>query len=223
MKRILIVLPIALLLSAPVSATRPAILDSIEPLQWVSMSMIQVGPFSIPAGDLKIGVHCTTFQIGSNYHLTDFHCIGDTDTGEVLDRGYYVGPHQAKVVDWDWDNDMAILYTKEPNEHSLQLADSVEQFDYIETAGYSFGWKSPNWFQGHMGTIGLHEPRLADRAISVYVVTGAGGQSGSPVVDAKGNVVGIVQLSNDPSEFLPVLYGNTIELIKHFSEWAFNS
>jgi hypothetical protein len=215
------VLALLLIFSTPVKATHPAVMDSIDPLQWVSLSMINVGPFLIPGDDLKIGIHCTTFQVGSHYHLTDFHCIGDDDTGEVLDRGYYVGTEKAKVVDWDYADDLAILETKSVNEHPLDLADQVAMFDHIETAGFSFGWKQPQWFAGQMGSVGVHDSDWGEKPFNIYVVNVAGGQSGSPVINSDGKVVGIVQRTQDPRMFNPVGYGPTLHDLAAFAEWAF--
>jgi S1-C subfamily serine protease len=156
---------------------------------------------SIGCGGLVYG---SGFPVGNDYILSNAHVVAGTHTHRVLvPDGRSLA---AEVVLFDPERDVSILYVPGLNLTPLSRADASRG-----TTGATIGYPG-----GGNETIGAAAVRTAVAAVGrdiygenqvtreIYVLTADihPGNSGGPMVDANGRVVGVVfaNSTSDPSE-----------------------
>lgn len=163
----------------------PDLIAAVKPVQWWDAN-----PYN---GQLELGNHCTAGFINrvGNYWLTAAHCVTDWNTKEVINVPYFIDGMPATVVYTDVAQDLAILETKGYNAKPLKLAKTdVWWTSEIKMAGYPLGngpflvlgrLASPSWLYGQ-------------DTWAIYNISGCAGNSGSPVVNMKDEVIGVLQI-----------------------------
>jgi S1-C subfamily serine protease len=196
------------LLAVPASSNKPAFLASVRPLQALLPVTNQVGE---PTGEEAIRNICTTTSINESrnrdnsgielamrvtgYWLTAAHCVADLEKRKLDDHLRYVDGHLADVVAVSYEGDMAVLVTHDYSLPAVKLSSVPPTWlDPIVVAGHPLGYKPVFVVPG---TVANPYAWLDEGDTSAYLLMAlpvAGGNSGSCVFNAKGEVVSIVQV-----------------------------
>jgi S1-C subfamily serine protease len=137
----------------------------------------------------KVG-SCSSSVIDSerDYILTAAHCDGPE---------LFVDQTPAKVVAKDVKSDLMVLEVKGDEHPALKLAlKNPVTGQEVATFGYGFGLEQPLFRTHHVSNDETQIPELPYRYITVDSAF-IPGQSGGPIVDLNGNIVGIVQRGSD--------------------------
>lgn len=219
MRRILTTLTLAaFLFAAPLfSITNNVSLlrKNIYPLQWVTEDK---------AGVPTMDTHCTAFSVNPKYHgwVTAAHCIVDMEKDDTPRHAgaYFIDGHAANVVEVDVEKDLARLVTPTWGIPTwLKLAKQAPVVgDSLETYGYAWGLKYPFYFTGIVAASEYED--------YIYTAMQAiGGMSGGPVVNSRGELVGIVHVGVGGGLFSadsPILGSTTWQTLKQFDRgWVF--
>ena len=201
-------------------AKTPKLLESVRPLAV----LVVVKEHNLETGEVKLrGTStniCTVSSINTKlrYWLTAAHCVANTE------RKYYIMGEQVKVIMHDVPNDLAILQTATVTLPALKLAkNEPEVGDRVEVAGHPFGWVFPVFTTGIVSAVkGQPWPESEDgwNAYWMFIsAPGAPGNSGSSVVNSKGEVISVVQMGFMRS-FSPVMGGVPWDvLVKYRGYW----
>jgi S1-C subfamily serine protease len=135
---------------------------------------------------------CTAFQINERDGLwaTAGHCIV-----AAMKRGMKVmiAGKDVMLIDigFDENRDFAVLEVHGIRASQLKLAKSAPvRGDRATIAGYPYGWPVLTITSGHVAArlVPLGQVPISD----IYDITIAGGNSGSPVLNANGEVIGLL-------------------------------
>jgi len=142
------------------------------------------------------------------YVLTNAHVVSGTNGANVtLSNG---NTYFGTVVGRDENIDLALLKIAETNLPAETLGDSdqLEQGDYIYTFGYPLGIEGDVSFKE--GTVSR---RLTSNGISWIEISAQilPGNSGGPLVDGNGDVVGINTFAKGQAKVADVLVGETLK------------
>ncbi len=145
---------------------------------------------------LQISDNCSAFSIDDDrdYVLTAKHCTSDDLTKPTV-----VDLTPARVIADDVQYDLAVLHVPGMDKKALALA-AEEPHAGIEVASLGFGMGLKGWMFRH-AWVANRDLTIPGLDGSWIMIDGAfvGGQSGSPVVNASGEVVLIVQMSTSTS------------------------
>ncbi len=218
MKRIILAFVVAVLAAIPVAAGHTNVLllaANIRPLQWTSTD--DSGKVS------PLQTHCTIFSVNPEHQgwMTAAHCVQDPDTGMRYTDTFTIDGHPAHVVDVDVEDDLALVQTEDWGlKTGFKLAaEGPKTGDMVETMGYSWGIEHPLYFIGAVSS--------TEQGMYVFGgMTVIGGQSGSPVVNAKGQVIGVVHagISDNPFGSMSPIVGFTpFSVLKAYDRgWVFS-
>jgi S1-C subfamily serine protease len=194
MRRLLLVAAIVLTLACSASALSPGqFLQSVHRLQVVS-------------GD-ELATVCTVFSVGERTWGTAAHCVADGST-------LYIRGERAWVEKFDTLNDLAMLRTDTLTGVPLTVAASAPAVGAtVLIAGHPLGLPAlvvP-------GTVASVRARVEWNLPQFMVVAAAGapGNSGSPVVNAEGELVSVVVIGWTRS-FGPIMGGVLFETVADF-------
>lgn len=138
---------------------------------------------------------CSGFSIDDarDYVLTAAHCDG---------KNLVAAMTPAKIKAKDTKSDLMVLYVEDLDAPALRLADVQAQVGE-EVASFGYGWSldRPMFRVGHISDNSAEVPNLAGGPFVIVDAAFVPGQSGCPVVNAKGEVVSIVQLTTDRAGF----------------------
>lgn len=219
MKRILFTLLVAVLATLPVAAGHnnvQLLQANIRPLQWTSTNE-KTGKVS------PLQTHCTIFSVNPEHRgwMTAAHCIQDPDTGVRYTDTYTIDGHPAQVVEVDVEDDLALVQTLDwglPTGFKL-APNGPRTGDMVETMGYSWGILHPLYFIG----------AVASTEQEMYIFAGMtviGGQSGSPVVNSRGQAVGVVHVGIGDNPFgsvSPIMGFTPYSVLKAYDRgWVFS-
>ena len=191
---------LALLLPLPGHAdrTHPNLLDSVRPL-----SQIVLRDFT--TNTIAYRNICTVSSINATTHLwlTAAHCVLDERMDEdsavtiTPTTGLAIEGKLAFIVKTDAVIDLAILITPDFSLPALRLADKGPFWeDAIRVVGHPFGYPSVTIVAGTVSNPDAVPSVQAGFAPSYMFVTApvAPGNSGSPIVNARGDIVSVLQI-----------------------------
>ncbi len=166
-------LALALLLTTLVEG-RPAFSASIQPLQDETGRTI-----------------CTTWSINQQDGLwaTAAHCVLSADEGPAVKQ--VVEPRllhgkPVVVVFYNAAQDLAVVRSPD-SAPTMRMGDAPKIGDKISVFGFFWGGPTPTLFQGTVANLSL-------RNYMIYDMRGGPGHSGSPVTNALGEVVSVLQI-----------------------------
>lgn len=203
-----------------VEILRPSYLSSIEPVQY----LIEGGQ------GLRNGCTASSINRAEQLWITAAHCWVPDQT--------YIHASPAELVEGYSDIDVAVL--KVPGYTSggeLYRSDKRPNFETpITIAGHPFGYQdvfvTKGWIANPSAMLSeatsgykylIKLPRLSEtvqayNGFMLFNTTAAPGNSGSPVLDANGDVVSILQIGWGRT-FSPVSGGATYEALKWFDRY----
>lgn len=142
---------------------------------------------------------CTVFSVSPKNHgwATAAHCVIDRRTGEPRTNAFFIDGHPAIVVRVDVEHDLALFRVTDGwgVATSIKLARHAPKVgDFIETAGYAYGDARPFYFAGYISVDEFQAERIPEWFGTYAGVVAIGGQSGSPVVNEEGRLVGVLHI-----------------------------
>lgn len=208
MRQFIALCALVMLLVAPsisVSASHP-LLESVRPLSMAGIDD--------ETGQAVFGNICTVSSINEKRRLwlTAAHCVEGTEAKYILGE-------QILVVMRDVTNDIAVLSTPLASLPALKLAQAGPKVeDRVRVTGHPFGYPYPlvtfGWVSSPYVVLSPELPPFM-----LIQVTGAPGNSGSPIVNTKNEIVSVLQISWGRS-FSPMLGGATFQkLVQYASYW----
>ena len=135
----------------------------------------------------------TGFYIDKNYIITNAHVVLD-ENGNELDE-FRIPYRRVELVAWDQDVDLALLYDERGSSNIATFRESPVRFGENVTV---FGYPQSHLlsYEGNIapGTVSgtsfiVNHPQFRNRF--QYTAPTQGGNSGGPVFDSEGKVVGI--------------------------------
>lgn len=191
MRRLLLALILSCVVVVPVRAVA----------DWAAIAeRLRESVVNIETGD---DGRCTGFVIDNvrDFVLTAAHCIGD----EI-----YVDSEPAAVRARDVKNDLMVLYVKGIDREALAMAAANPRIgEPVATSGYGWGFERPLFRAGHVSDNKAMVPGIEGGPWLIVDSAFIPGQSGGPVVNLKGDVVGIVLRTSDRDGF-----GAGVEVIR---------
>lgn len=209
--------------------TLPAISFTASPRLFESVKALAVPTATVKAiyedGKLKsmqiipdLTNICTVSSINKKQRLwlTAYHCVSD----QTLK--YFISGEQAVLVMGDAGNDLAILQTLTVVAPALKLSKKAPRVeDRVKMAGHPFGWLTPTLSVGMVMSVSNQfetEGEFA-RPFMILAIEGAPGNSGSPIVNVKDEIISVCQISWSRT-FAGTMGGVTFDtLAKYRSYW----
>ncbi len=141
-------------------------------------------------------IHCTVFSINEHEHLwmTAHHCVVNHDETSKNPYGDNQINGESVTIYKDFpDMDVAIVRTERQSAPALKLAGRAPSIgDSVSVTGHGLGWESLTTFAG---VVVLPSFMSEDgQFFSIFDMTVFPGHSGSPVFNAKGEVVSVCQI-----------------------------
>ena len=142
----------------------------------------------------QLSVSGTGFYVGKHFILTNAHVVINQDTNSPWDE-FRIPYRHIKLIDWDSDVDLALLYDKRGNtstatfrEEDAKLREKVTVFGYPKSSILSYeGNSSSGEVSGT--SYKVNHPQFENRF--QYNAPTQRGNSGGPVLDSAGNVIGV--------------------------------
>lgn len=134
---------------------------------------------------------CSGFVIDNtrDYVLTAAHCDG---------KNLYADSTPVKIKSKDRKSDLMVLYVEDLDKPALSLSTIQAQIgEEVGSLGYGWGLQTPMFRVGHISDTSAEVPDLDGGPFVLIDAAFVPGQSGCPVVNAKGEVVSIVQKTSD--------------------------
>lgn len=154
---------------------------------------------------------CTAVSIGDGEWLTAAHCVAEKTVR------YYIMGDQAYVTGADADVDLAKLRTRRVSAPALPIsARYPAPLDDVVVAGYPLGFNDVNVTKGVVSGYGNLPYEGGEWPVLMIAATGAPGNSGSPVLNDKGEIVSIVQAGFMPNTFSPQMAGVRLSALRAF-------
>ncbi len=189
MRRIIVTLALLIALASPLTA-------ALNPYRYLaSVSALQTAGRNM----------CSVTAIAKEVYLTAAHCVvarfpdgGDQTVDPTPNDDLTIDGRPAHLLDINVIEDLAVLEVPGASRPPLKLAKTAPRLlDKVTMAGHPFGWDAPTVM---VGTIAATSLRFTDnfpfnKRYMNLQVSGAPGNSGSSVVNAKMEVVSVVQIS----------------------------
>ena len=145
-------------------------------------------------------IYCTGFVIDDkrDFVMTAAHCVSDPDW--IFAHGLVVDRKNAWVVWKDDVADLAVLHAPGVSRPELGRGKDPSPGQEVAAFGFGYGIKGLGMFRsGEVSGTDIEFPPEADLPglWVIYNFAFIGGMSGGPITDMDGNLIGIVQRSND--------------------------
>ena len=194
---LILILSLSLPFTLSSGPTHPRLLDSVRALSVVSMR-------DFTANTVEYRNICTVSSINATLHLwlTAAHCVLDSGRSEdgtyweVETKGLLIDGHNVFVVKADSKVDLAILFTPEYSLPALHLSGKAPWWeDPVRVIGHPFGYPDVTIVAGTVSnpSASVNQPDFADLYLFITAMI-APGNSGSPVVNQKGEIVSVLQI-----------------------------
>ena len=136
----------------------------------------------------------TGFYVNKHYILTNAHVVINEYTDKAWDE-FRIPYRRVKLIDWDRDVDLALLYDKRENTKTatfrrepVKFREKVTVFGYPRSGILSYeGYIASGNVSGTSYQVG--HPQFENRFL--YNAPTQRGNSGGPVFDSTGNVIGV--------------------------------
>ena len=192
------------------------LLSASSPAVSVEASVDSIRAIAIPVPDENgYGVLrniCTASAIGDGSRwLSAAHCVSDPRFH------YYINGEQVQVVKHDDKNDLVVLATRRTRGKPLVLAQvSPRVGQAILILGHPLGYEDLFQSSGQViAILNLENPEGLTREFLIFQAVGAPGNSGSPVLNMRGEIVSVVQIGWSRT-FSPVMGGVNYEVLVKF-------
>jgi S1-C subfamily serine protease len=145
---------------------------------------------------VQLGANCSGFTINTEKHyvLTAAHCGHEKD----LDKSLLVDSRPAKVVAVDVHRDFLVVEVPDLERPQLQMAErNPSMGEQLASYGFGYGYERPML---RFAYISQNKALVPDAGPGEWLMVDAafvGGMSGGPLVNARGEVVMIVQMASD--------------------------
>lgn len=186
MRRVSLILPLLLVLLACGSASHTA---QVVPVPRWSRMLASVWPLRD-----ETDAYCTAFSINATrgYWMTAKHCAGEGTVGPLHQ------PVLAVYADPEWD---VLVLQSASTAPAIPLGKPPTLGDTVLAAGY--GYRGPlERLTVRAGVVGLVlvQPRATDPASLLATFASVPGDSGGPVVNERGELVGLLWGYNPKAE-----------------------
>ena len=161
-------------------------------------SILPQWPSIVPLQTALGSNFCTSFSINQplRYYMTAAHCVAQDDP-EIPTP--HIDLQRVKVVFYNKDLDIAIVQGALGRRALVLASEMPKQGASVLVVGFPYGWDTLSALHGH-----LIYPYVRTRGGAVYAVynTGcAGGNSGSPVLNERGEVISVLQVGWQSGNF----------------------
>jgi S1-C subfamily serine protease len=193
MKRLLLAALASLLLVPSAQGFKLQALESVRPLQVVGT-------------DEETGANvyrniCTTTSINEAQHLwlTAAHCVGNPQTQELDGKLRFIQQSPAWVLDVNFPMDLAVVQAPLIRVPGLRMQPYDVVFGQkVYVAGHPLGYAALFLTQGWVANPRAHLDPTDTSDYMLLNVAAAPGNSGSAVLNEKGEVVSVVQVGWTP-------------------------
>ena len=149
---------------------------------------------------------CSGIAIAPHRILTAAHCLS-------ADYPMYADGLPAKILKVNLQDDLALLATSGTRPLLTISPESIQLYDRLTAIGYAYGNPRLSVLQVAPFQLHMRDPGDARSTIGILVQPGyIGGMSGGPLVNAEGQLVGIIQRRADEG----VGYGVGVEVLRVF-------
>jgi len=147
----------------------------------------------------------TAFVVNKDYLLTASHVVDDCGAVSIRHSHEEI---DVEVAAWDSTNDLGLLKSTEPFEHtaSFRGGEEISLGDTVINYGYPLFGELSDFAKISKGEINSLSGMGNDSSVMQYDAATQPGNSGGPVLDLSGNVVGIVRSghSEEPNIYFAI-------------------
>lgn len=158
---------------------------------------------------------CSSASINARRHLwlSAAHCFADP-------APRYIMGERVTVVVLDVANDIAIVSTPIASAPALPLASRASALlDGVMVGGHPFGYVSPFLTVGTIAALDVFLDGIS-HPVDVFQMAGAPGNSGSAILNARGEIISVLQLGWGQS-FSPMVAGVPLSVLAQYRAfWA---
>ena len=179
-----------------------------DPTEKIVNSISRLGGTGLYGGEQPVNWFCTAFSIAPRKYLTAAHCT--LPLHQLVNGGIKLDGRPAFVVAEDIANDLAIVVTDYVQPTLTIRAALLHKYDKVQAMGFGYAFTYPIRTD-HVVMLLNYSPAEGIAPGTIYLYPFAGGMSGGPVYDGNGDIVGMVQRSNET-----VAYGVGSDVIQQF-------
>lgn len=177
--------PIALQVPTPVP---------VDPTPKVTQSIARLAGMGLFGGEQPVTWGCTAFSIAPRKYLTAAHCTAPLH--QVVAGNIKLDNRPAFIIAEDEVNDIAIVVADYVQPALTIRVEPLQRYDKVQAMGFGYAFLYPVRTD-HIVMILNYSPAEGIAPGTMYLHPFAGGMSGGPVYDRNGDVVGMVQRSNE--------------------------
>ena len=167
---------------------------------------ISIGPSAITeAPKRRLAATGTAFVVNKDYLLTASHVVDDCGAVSIRHSHDEI---DVEVAAWDSTNDLGLLKSTEPFEYIAKFrgGEEISLGDTVVNYGYPLFGELSDFAKISKGEINSLSGMGNDSSVMQYDAATQPGNSGGPVLDQSGNVVGIVRSghSEEPNIYFAI-------------------
>lgn len=178
----------------------------VRPDSFAFVQSVRPIAYPTPASTLKNG--CTASYLGDQMWLTAAHCLSDV---------MFIDGVLAVTVKADIENDLGIIRVERIDLSPLPIGLHPQLGDMVFVTGHPFGYDTNFLTHGIISNL-VSVVELGNgfrKGFMLFDAACAGGSSGSPVFNAQGQIISVLQIGWGNS-FSPVCGGATYDQLIAF-------